>query len=138
MVKLFLWKACSNTLATRENLHRRNITRNPLCPIYELEPETLGHILRRCGSTRDVWLEISKKLQKSSIEDEAFEGIFDKVYDTMDTEEVQLFATVARQLWLRRNAFVFGGPLIASAEVIHRAKEQMSAFDRAEAGRCKG
>ncbi|XP_059429220.1 uncharacterized protein LOC132163035 [Corylus avellana] len=115
----------------------RNITRDLLCPICELEPETLGHILWSCGSARDVWLESCWKLQKSSICDEAFAGVFEQLSAYLDPEELQFFVTVARQIWLRRNAFVFGRPLLAPAEVIRRAKEQISAFEKTEAGRCK-
>jgi hypothetical protein len=39
---------------------------------------------------------------------------------------------------LRRNHNVFGGSLSTPAEVIHQAKEQLTAYDRAEEGRRKG
>jgi hypothetical protein len=122
VVKLFLWKACTNSLATQDNLHRRNITRNSLCPICELEPETLGHILWKCGSAKDVWLESSRKLQKCSVTEEAFGDIFNILFKKLDREEMQVFVTVACQIWLIRNAYVFGRPLLAPAEVIRRAK----------------
>jgi hypothetical protein len=57
MVQSFLWKACNNILATKANLHKRGITINTLCPIYGLQPETVGHILWSYPSTRDVWLD---------------------------------------------------------------------------------
>jgi hypothetical protein len=31
--KVFLWRACSNALATKANLFRRKITEDPLCPM---------------------------------------------------------------------------------------------------------
>lgn len=64
VVKLFLWKACKNILATKENLYRHRIVSDPLCPICGLETETVGHILWRCGSAKDVWRESTRKLQK--------------------------------------------------------------------------
>jgi hypothetical protein len=76
VVKLFLWKACRNALATRGNLHRRNIISDPSCPICGLETETVEHILWRCGSAQDVWLESTKKLQKSTSAAWEFSDIF--------------------------------------------------------------
>jgi hypothetical protein len=34
-LKLILWKVCNNALPTKENLYRRKITKDPMCPIYE-------------------------------------------------------------------------------------------------------
>ena len=45
VVKLFLWKACRNALAAKDNFHRRKIIFDPCCPICGLETETVEHIL---------------------------------------------------------------------------------------------
>jgi hypothetical protein len=76
VIKLFLWKACRNVLATKENLLRRIIIYDPLCPICELENESVGHILWSCGSAKDVWLESIRKIQKSSNAEKEFINIF--------------------------------------------------------------
>lgn len=44
VVKNFLWKACKNILATKDNLFKKHITNDPLCPVCDLEVETIGHI----------------------------------------------------------------------------------------------
>lgn len=138
VVKLFLWKACRDALATRENLHRRKIIFDPCCPICGLETETVGHILWSCGSAQDVWLESTKKLQKSTSAATDFIEIFRELTRKLDPNEIKLFAVIARQLWLRRNTYVFGGPLTAPAVLICQAKDQLDAFERAEAGRSLG
>jgi hypothetical protein len=33
VIQLFLWRACNNILPTKENLHRRKIVTDPLCPL---------------------------------------------------------------------------------------------------------
>jgi hypothetical protein len=40
VVKLFLWQACNNVLPPKENLFKRKITSDPLCPVCLLEVET--------------------------------------------------------------------------------------------------
>ena len=49
VAKLFLWKVC-NILPIRENLFRRKIVSDPLCPTCGKEPETICHILWSCPS----------------------------------------------------------------------------------------
>ena len=43
VVTLFLWQACNNVLPTKENLFKRKITNNPLCPVCLMEVEMIGH-----------------------------------------------------------------------------------------------
>lgn len=43
--KHFMWRACHDILPTRENLMKRKIASDPLCPICSLEVETVSHIL---------------------------------------------------------------------------------------------
>jgi hypothetical protein len=54
VVKVFLWKACTNILPTKHNLYKKRITENSLCPLYGLEDETTEHILWNCQSAQDV------------------------------------------------------------------------------------
>jgi hypothetical protein len=54
VVQTFLWKACQNILPTKENLYRRHITQDSLCPICGREDETHVHIMWNCLSARDV------------------------------------------------------------------------------------
>ena len=76
VVNLFLWKAYRDILATKENLFRRKIVHDPLCPICGLKIETMGHILWNCGSGKDVWLESTRKLQKSTSDEVDFLHLF--------------------------------------------------------------
>lgn len=41
----FLWRVCSNYLATNGNLWRRKIKASYLCPVCEMEKETVKHAL---------------------------------------------------------------------------------------------
>ena len=123
MIKFFLWKACRNVLATKENLHRRNIVADPLCSICGLETENVGHILWRCGFTQDGWLESSRKIQKSSSGEEEFINIFAEMVDKLEPTEVQAFAVIARLIWLQQNFVIFRGSFSTPAEILRQSKE---------------
>lgn len=53
----------------------------------------------------------------------------------LEKEESQLFATMARNVWLRRNAIVFGGILTHPTMLVQQAKEEMMAYALVEQGR---
>ena len=109
VVQVFLWNACHDILPTRVNLHRRKMIDDPLCPLCLQEEETTGHILWSCPSAQDVWMECSRKLQKFPSNADDFLNILASFMGKLDEEEVQLYAVVARLLWLRRNIVIHGG-----------------------------
>jgi hypothetical protein len=90
VVKLFVSKACSNLLPTRENLHRRHIVFDPLCPIRSLETKTVGHILWSYTFTRGVWMDCTKTLQKSTSDETNFAMIVNKLTGILASIEIQV------------------------------------------------
>jgi hypothetical protein len=64
MVKVFLGKVSNNLLPTKENLYKRKMVHDPLCPICRLKVEIVSHILWRCQSSMDIRKECSKKNSK--------------------------------------------------------------------------
>lgn len=52
--KHFLWRAINNILPSKENLLKRKITRDPKCPICQMEDEFVIHALWSCPTISDV------------------------------------------------------------------------------------
>jgi ribonuclease HI len=127
VVKTFLWQACTNILPTKELLFKRHITADPLCPICGLVTETISHILWSCPSAKDVWMECSPKVHKCTSDAVDFIHVLENMMERVDADQMHLFVTVARQLWLRRNAVVFGGAMVAPSDLVRRAREQFEA-----------
>ncbi|XP_059458269.1 uncharacterized protein LOC132187853 [Corylus avellana] len=125
VVKTFMWQACNNILPTKEVLHKRKITQDPLCPIYGLKTETVGHILWSCPSARDVWTECYPKLSKCASLEADFIDIMAHLLERLDADQLQFMASVARQIWLRRNLVVFGGELTEPSTIIRWSKDQV-------------
>ena len=84
VVKLFLWQACNNVLPTKENLYKRKITSDPLCPVCLLEVEMARHALWSCSGARDVWTEMNAKTQKSISEEDEFSYILMRLMDRLE------------------------------------------------------
>lgn len=78
----------------------------------------MGHILWSCGAAQDVWLESTKKLQKSTGTTMDFCDILEEMIGKLDPKEIQLFIVIARLLWLRRNDYVFEGLLTAPSVLV--------------------
>jgi ribonuclease HI len=135
VVQHFLWRACNDILPTKEKLHRRGITADALCPICGLEPETIIHILWNCESAKDVWSECCRAIQKYSSIEVGFASLFEIMADKLTAEELQMMVGVARQIWLRRNAVVFGGEFLAPGVLVKQAHDQLAAWRKAEDSR---
>ena len=54
-IKHFLWKACSDALPTKSNLHRRKISPDDLCSRCAKEPETVIHAMWSCEEVQVAW-----------------------------------------------------------------------------------
>jgi hypothetical protein len=132
VVKTFMWQACSEILPTKANLYRKKIISSPLCPVCELESETVAHVLWACPAAKDVWTESLKSIHKCSLMSGNFGAIVDMLHDRLEEDQMQLFAVTARLLWLRRNRWVFNGEFQAPAVLMMHAQEQLRAYTSAE------
>lgn len=56
----------------------------------------------------------------------------EKLVARLDDDQMHFVATVARQIWLRRNPMIFWGEFLDPASVMHRAKAQVDAVLVAE------
>ena len=131
VVQTFIWKACQNVLPTKENLFRRHITQDSLCPMCGREDETPVHIMWNCLSARDVWMVSNRKLQKCSSEAIDFVGLLEHLFDILSQEEMQVFVMVARQLWFRRNGVIHEGEMLSPSMVIKQARDMLEGYELA-------
>jgi hypothetical protein len=108
-VKIFLWRACKNILPTRENLFKRKITPNPMCPIRGIEEKTTGHIIWGYPSAMDVWSASGSIFQKSGSQCQDFIQLLDNFYQRCEGIDFCIFAETARRIWFRRKKWIHKG-----------------------------
>ena len=113
-------------LSTKENLFKRKITNDPLCPVCLMEVETVGHALWSCTVARDVRVEMSTKTQKSISDENEFSYILLQLLDKLEELEFEKVACTAQQIWLRRNKLVFEGLFTHPKTVAIIAMEQLN------------
>ncbi|XP_062152012.1 uncharacterized protein LOC133860414 [Alnus glutinosa] len=56
-VKIFMWRACSNILPTKQNLFKRQVVEDDRCPWCRQEEETIVHALWSCPAAQDGTIE---------------------------------------------------------------------------------
>ncbi|XP_042972967.1 uncharacterized protein LOC122304769 [Carya illinoinensis] len=131
-VKVFLWRACLESLPTMSNLFKKKIVSSPLCPVCCNSDETTGHILWNCPSAMDVWSYGPKRIQKSSVRAESFFKIIEELRDLCDIQTLGAFAMTARDIWQRRNKLVFEGSFLHPRLLAQRAAHQLEDFKLAQ------
>jgi ribonuclease HI len=129
--KMFLWRACHNSLPTKVNLKKRGVCENSLCPICLAEDETVEHIIWECPAASDVWGGAPIKLQKSTSSGGNFIQILSGIKSRCAIEEVELFAIIARRIWHRINEFVHGGDFRHPMQMVREAITTLKEFQKA-------
>uniref|UniRef100_A0A7N2LHE6 Reverse transcriptase zinc-binding domain-containing protein n=1 Tax=Quercus lobata TaxID=97700 RepID=A0A7N2LHE6_QUELO len=106
-VRNFLWRACSNILPTRENLHRRRVQVEPWCELCCQCTETVAHMLWECPLARNVWHYAKEKCRNVRTQSRIFFSLFKMVVDRFSQQEIEQWATVSWSIWSARNKFCF-------------------------------
>jgi len=131
-LKLFLWKVCNNALPTKENLYRRKITKDPLCPVCESKAETIWHVLWECRASMGVWQESNKRIHKLILEESDGLGLVSQFITKLDHESLLEALSVARLVWHRRNGLVHGGGITGPKQVVTQARTALHLFSEVQ------
>ncbi|XP_042992296.1 uncharacterized protein LOC122318762 [Carya illinoinensis] len=129
-VKLFMWRAVKDLLATRSNLVMRRIIDNSKCPICKVDEETISHALWSYPAAADVWAESLKVTQKWKSEETDLLVFWEKMMEKTSREELEEIVMVMRSIWVRRNNFIFEGKFASPSQVIKGAREDLRFFQQ--------
>ncbi|KAI8030035.1 Protein NRT1/ PTR FAMILY 5.10 [Camellia lanceoleosa] len=125
-VRNFWWRVCTNSLATKENLHHRHCAPSPACPICGSCSESIEHLLFQCAWTRPVWfgcdLGYLSGFNSSSSAIQWTQEVLESCQnDRPRKESLGKAATVGWSLWKARNAWVFNQSEVDPMQVIRQA-----------------
>jgi hypothetical protein len=93
-----IWRDCQSLLPTKDNLLRREVVKDPFCPIYEREPETIVHALWGCPAAMDVWGGGKRIFQKFTSGGMDFQKVAEEMLCRCYKEDFALFVQVACQI----------------------------------------
>ncbi|KAF5447221.1 hypothetical protein F2P56_032789 [Juglans regia] len=134
VTKIFMWRACLESLPTRLNLYKKKIVDSPLCPICCREEESATHALWSCSSAIDVWSHGPKVLQKCSNSVGCFKDLVEQFFSSIDQTLMELFSMTARGIWLRRNNMVFENSFMQPMQVARQAAIHLTDFKAVQFG----
>ena len=100
-VKHFLWRACLDSLPTKQNLWRRKITACPKCEACNSYPKNTIHALWDCEEIKVVWERDFNWIDKGKVAKGSFVDLWELLGTRPDTRE--LFAVTTWHLWTRQN-----------------------------------
>ena len=106
-VCIFLWRACSGCLPTRENLHKKQIRVEERCELCYHHSETISHVLWECPLARNIWALFRGTIQKCSNETDDCFLLFKMLQQKLCSFNLEKWAIMAWLIWNARNRFYF-------------------------------
>nr|POE79269.1 putative ribonuclease h protein [Quercus suber] len=100
-IKHFLWKSCTNSLPTKENMLKKTIIPENVCHLCSEHPEDVMHALLGCTKVRQVWQRSFGRLEHNRVAEGSFPGLVHLVQTKLSL--FPLFAVTAWAIWHHRN-----------------------------------
>lgn len=125
-MKNLMWRACRNSLSTKQNLVRRTIIESPLCNRCKLEPDTTLHALWSCNELDFVWEDKSTWACRGSTTFMDFKELLSWMIRTQQNSD--LFSVTAWTIWTHWNRVRTHQPCCSPNQLAHMAKELLSEF----------
>ncbi|XP_030970761.1 uncharacterized protein LOC115991163 [Quercus lobata] len=100
-VKHFLWKACTNSLPTKDNLLKRKILKESGCARCSGDSESVVHALWSCSCIQVVWETEFGWVDRSLMTLASFSEVLQKI--RVKPSLLLLFAVTAWSIWYQRN-----------------------------------
>lgn len=100
-IKHLMWKACSNSLPTKENLVRQKILQESLCSPYNRVLEDVFHALWSYTKLHSVWASNFGWVDRSKISSGSFSELLQVIHK--QPQSVALFAAIVCLIWYHIN-----------------------------------
>ncbi|XP_042974550.1 uncharacterized protein LOC122306174 [Carya illinoinensis] len=97
-----------------------------------VQEERSNHVLWSCATAQDIWADNESFLQKAKWGETDFCSTCKEMQETLTVPQLELCACVLRQLWLRRNRWVFYDAFAAPRTLWLSAKSELEEFQQAQ------
>ena len=92
-IKNFCWGACTESLPTLANLHRRKVVTSPLCSSCGTSRETVLHALWECNQVQACWGHSFMKVRQAQLHLGSFMDLVSAARQLKEDQE--LFTVIA-------------------------------------------
>ena len=121
-----MWKACRNSLPTKENLVCRTIIDSPTCDCCKQASESTLHAMWSCRELDVVW---EDDMQWQCKRNHSFVD-FKELLSWLITNQrdLEFFFTSAWLIWTQRNRICLSKTTISSPQIAATAREHLTEF----------
>lgn len=120
-VKMFGWKAIHNGLSVMENMAKRGLGVDVICPKCRSVEETILHMLLKCEDARRVWYLSPLRVDVENVLCRKFgEWVEDLAKCNLEDDWWNLFWMVCWHIWLARNRWVFDKQRLDCRDVVEK------------------
>ena len=105
-VKFFLWQACTDSIPTMLNLHKRRIVPSSVCCLCHAGEESMLHALWFCQDICSVWGSCFTSLPSEFSRVSSFRDLLELVF--CSSLNAKVFAMTCWSIWSRRNKLRVG------------------------------
>ncbi|KAK6128871.1 hypothetical protein DH2020_037388 [Rehmannia glutinosa] len=106
-IKHFIWRACLDTLPTKEKILQRGMTIDPPCGLCGEKTETLAHVILECNESVHIWSRCPLRMDTSQIKFASFKNFLWCTMSTYPQDVVEYLCIMAWCIWTARNKFYF-------------------------------
>lgn len=106
----FLWRACTNSVATQGRLYDRHVADNGLCILCGHEQESIVHALFDCPEVQQVWENSPFQVYLQDAPKTSFLALFSLLMEKTSRADLLSCSIIAWAAWAFRNSVVFNEP----------------------------
>ena len=125
-IRIFFWRACTDSLPTMKILHHRKVVASPLCTTYGKSEETTLHALWECEKIQISWGSDFNGLHNLHHRPCSIMNLICKVRH--EGKSVEQFWILAWFVWCRRNKSQFKEPCLSPNKLFETASNSLAEF----------
>ena len=128
-VKIFVWRACLDSLPTRSNLCKRRVMNEELCVVCGGQVESIEHVLCDCNVARAVWFQ-SLGVRMDADQRVSLMIWLANLHLQGSQSGFELCLMLIWNLWKHRNDILWNGKSVPPLEIVLYVERWQQEFHR--------
>lgn len=130
-VRMFVWRACKNSLPHAVEMVRRHIGTNPFCINCKVKLETMAHILMECRGRKEIWSSTPFQVPQWNSHDRVW-LLFRRMKDALPHEELLVGLVIWWKSWEIRNKEIYGVEEGVPSDVVQWSREYLALYQESQ------
>uniref|UniRef100_A0A803PI32 Reverse transcriptase domain-containing protein n=1 Tax=Cannabis sativa TaxID=3483 RepID=A0A803PI32_CANSA len=123
-VQHFLWKACSGCLPTKVQLQTKHVNVDLICPLCNMDVETIFHVLLGCNFSNSCWF-FAAATKPTGVYNDFAAWFFDLLENSLGEVVVET-AMLCWSIWKTRKEVLWQGKSRSVLEVVQSARRVLN------------